>query len=57
MRLYNFSRKNKTKVAIIYIATGPYITFWKEFYKNFRSKFCPNTNLDFFLFTKVVSSC
>jgi hypothetical protein len=52
--IFNFfinSRTPKTKVAIIYIATGPYITFWKEFYKNFNNKFCPNTHLDFFLFT------
>ena len=39
------------KVAIIYICTGPYIAYWKNFYDSFESKFLPNWEKHFFVFT------
>jgi hypothetical protein len=50
--MFNFKSKNrKVKVAIIYIATGPYVAFWNDFYRNFKKRFLCNTELEFFLFT------
>ena len=39
------------KVAIIYICTGPYIAYWKNFYDSFESKFLPDWEKHYFVFT------
>lgn len=39
------------RVAILYICTGAYDAFWKEFYRSFEEKFLPNTIKEYFVFT------
>lgn len=39
------------RVAILYIATGRYILFWKEFYPAMEKYFLPNHEKTYFLFT------
>ncbi len=39
------------KIGILYIATGRYISFWKEFYKRCEEYFCPEHQKQYFLFT------
>lgn len=39
------------KVAIIYICTGPYITYWKNFFDSFEDKFLPKWEKHYFVFT------
>lgn len=39
------------KAAILYIATGKYTVFWKEFYESFEKNFLPQTKKTYFLFT------
>jgi hypothetical protein len=38
-------------IAILYICTGKYIMFWKDFYESMESKFCINSNVEYFVFT------
>lgn len=46
--LINKKRKN---VAILYIATGRYIVFWKNFYEACEKYFLPKHNKTYFIFT------
>lgn len=39
------------KIAILYIATGKYTVFWKEFYESFEKNFLPELAKTYFLFT------
>ncbi len=39
------------KIAILYIATGKYITFWENFYKQTEKYFLPRHEKTYFLFT------
>ncbi len=39
------------KVAILYIATGRYITFWDKFYTSMEQNFLPNIKKQYFVFT------
>ncbi|MFC6102637.1 family 6 glucosyltransferase [Olivibacter domesticus] len=39
------------KVAVLYICTGRYSIFWKDFYKSAKSKLFANSSLEFFVFT------
>ncbi|MBQ9135759.1 MAG: glycosyl transferase family 6 [Lachnospiraceae bacterium] len=39
------------RVAILYIATGKYTVFWKEFYESFEKNFLPKTEKSYFVFT------
>lgn len=39
------------KIAILYIATGRYTVFWKDFYKNCEKYFLPNHEKTYFIFT------
>lgn len=39
------------KIGILYIVTGRYIVFWKNFYKSFEKYFLPNCEIHFFVFT------
>ena len=38
-------------IAILYIATGPYIAFWNDFYNTFEKYFLNNTEKHYFVFT------
>ena len=38
-------------IAILYIATGPYIAFWNRFYDTFEQYFLPQTEKHYFVFT------
>ena len=46
-----FLLKHIQKTAIIYIATGNYITFWDEFYNSCEKNFLPNVKKHYFLVT------
>lgn len=39
------------KIAILYICTGQYIKFWKEFYKSFETYFLTQRDKEYFVFT------
>lgn len=39
------------KAAILYIATGKYTVFWKEFYESFEKNFLPELRKTYFVFT------
>ncbi len=41
----------KKKVAVLYISTGRYITFWKDFYAASKQYFLPGHDVRYFLFT------
>lgn len=38
-------------VAILYICTGQYIVFWKQFYRSFEKRFLPHCRKEYFVFT------
>jgi hypothetical protein len=38
-------------IAILYICTGEYIVFWKDFYESMELKFCKKSNVEYFVFT------
>ncbi|OUM61769.1 glycosyltransferase family 6 protein, partial [Piromyces sp. E2] len=38
-------------IAILYICTGKYDVFWKEFYESVEEKFIPHMKKDYFVFT------
>ena len=42
---------SKKSIAILYICTGDYSVFWKEFYENFEEYFCPSYHKTYFVFT------
>ena len=54
---YNLVQESKVKyttpkkVAILYISTGKYITFWKNFYNQMEKHFLPRHEKTYFLFT------
>jgi hypothetical protein len=39
------------KIGILYIATGRYIVFWKDFYQSFERYFIPEAEKQYFVFT------
>lgn len=39
------------KIGILYICTGDYYVFWKDFYSSFEKNFLPNTEKHYFVFT------
>lgn len=39
------------KVAILYICTGKYEVFWKDFFNSYEENFLPNTSKEYFVFT------
>lgn len=41
----------KKTIGILYICTGPYYLFWKDFYKSFEKNFLPNYEKKYFVFT------
>ena len=42
---------DKKTIGILYIATGPYIAFWEDFYKTFESKFLTDFERHYYVFT------
>lgn len=38
-------------IGILYLCTGPYKLFWKDFYESFESRFLLNTNKVYYVFT------
>ena len=38
-------------IGILYIATGPYIAFWKDFYASFEARFLPGMEKRYYVFT------
>lgn len=38
-------------IGILYICTGPYILFWKDFYESFEKKFLPEFQKKYYVFT------
>ncbi len=42
---------NKSSIAILYICTGDYVCFWKDFYLSFEEKFIPSCQKDYYVFT------
>ena len=42
-------------IGILYVATGPYIVFWEQFYKSFEKHFLPNTEKHYYIFTDAPS--
>lgn len=45
------NEQQRSKVAILYIATGRYPIFWKEFYKSSEKYFLPGCEKCYFVFT------
>ena len=41
----------KKTIGILYICTGPYSLFWKDFYESFEKYFLPNCEKKYFVFT------
>lgn len=39
------------KVAILYICTGNYTVFWKEFFESYEKNFLPESQKEYFVFT------
>lgn len=42
-------------IAIVYICTGKYDVFWKDFYLSFEEKFIPTKTKDYYVFTDSTS--
>lgn len=42
---------DKKTIGILYIATGPYIAFWEDFYKTFEAKFLTEFERHYYVFT------
>lgn len=42
-------------IAIVYICTGKYDVFWKDFYLSFEEKFIPSKTKDYYVFTDSTS--
>lgn len=42
-------------IGILYIATGPYINFWKDFYLTFEKYFLPDFKKNYYVFTDAES--
>ena len=47
----NSYKRKKYKIAVLYIATGRYIVFWKDFYKSSQKYFLKNYEKEYFVFT------
>lgn len=44
-------KKMKKSIGILYICTGPYVLFWKDFYESFEKKFLEDYEKRYFVFT------
>ena len=38
-------------IGILYICTGPYVLFWKDFYESFEKNFLPSYEKKYYVFT------
>src|SRR5690606_33473811 len=45
----------KTKIGILYVCTGNYTLFWKEFYLSMQKNFITDSEKHYFVFTDSVS--
>lgn len=41
----------KKSIGVLYICTGPYVLFWKDFLESFEKNFLPNIEKKYFVFT------
>lgn len=41
----------KKSIGILYICTGPYVLFWKDFYESFEKNFLPGYEKRYYVFT------
>lgn len=41
----------KKSIGVLYICTGPYILFWKDFYESFEKNFLPEFEKKYYVFT------
>ncbi len=48
---YRYRQPFTPKVAVLYIATGRYITFWEQFYASAEKYFLPDYKKQYFIFT------
>lgn len=39
------------RIGILYLCTGPYVAFWKEFFESFERNFLPDTEKHYYVFT------
>lgn len=45
----------KEKIAILYICTGKYVVFWKQFYRSMEKRFLQQSIVEYFVFTDAAS--
>lgn len=43
------------RIGVLYIATGPYIAFWKDFYESFEKWFLNDLEVHYYVFTDCTS--
>lgn len=43
--------KEKGSIAVLYICTGKYVTFWKQFFRSFEKRFISDYRKEYFVFT------
>ena len=43
--------KKMSRIAVLYICTGEYSVFWKDFYNSFEEKFLVDHDKEYFVFT------
>ena len=39
------------RIGILYLCTGPYVVFWKDFFESFEKNFMPNTEKHYYVFS------
>ena len=44
-------QNKRFQIAILYICTGKYVVFWKDFYQSFEKKFLKKSEVEYFVFT------
>lgn len=43
--------KNTRKIAILYVCTGEYVIFWKDFFTSCEKYFIPEMRKEYYVFT------
>lgn len=44
-------KKEKGSIAVLYICTGKYVTFWRQFFRTFQKRFITDYRKEYFVFT------
>lgn len=44
-------QNKRFQIAILYICTGKYVVFWKDFYQSFEKNFLKKSKVEYFVFT------